>query len=137
MTQRPAPRRGASSGTAWPRHHGRPGDGQECVSPASMVSRPASLALRVLGKGLSPICNSTTSLLRALSLRATARTSKAVSAERPWAKALRGAWLMVERSEVRDQRPEGKSPPARVLVCLSYDKSSALGHHPALGIVDF
>src|SRR5262249_36232902 len=102
-----------------------------------MACRPASRALRVLAKGLSPICNSTTSLPRALRRLATARTSKAVSAERLWAKALRDAWLMLERSEVRDQRPEGKSPPARVLVYLSYDKSSAPGHHPATGMSDF
>src|SRR6266699_3472657 len=60
-----------------------------------MARRPASAAWRVLGKGLSPICSSTTSLPAALSRFATARTSKAVSAERDRAKALRGAWLMV------------------------------------------
>ena len=40
---------------------------------------PAARADLVLGNGLSPICNSITSLPPALSLRATASTSKAVS----------------------------------------------------------
>src|SRR5438128_11590910 len=94
-----------------------------------MARWPASMALRVLGKGLSPICNSTTSLPWALIRFATARTSKAVSAERPRAKVLRGAWLMVQRSEVRGQRSEGEIPPARAMFYLSYDTSSALGQH--------
>ena len=51
---------------------------------------PAARALLVLGKGLSPICSSMTSLPAALRRRATARTSKAVSADRPRAKLLSG-----------------------------------------------
>src|SRR5262245_10882608 len=53
-----------------------------------MALTPAARAWAVLGKGLSPICNSMTSLPWALSLLATARTSKAVSAVRPRAKVL-------------------------------------------------
>src|SRR5437870_1103137 len=59
-----------------------------------MAFLPASMALAVLGKGLSPICSSTTSLPAALSRLATARTSKAVSADRPRAKVLSEAWLI-------------------------------------------
>src|SRR5262245_21949257 len=50
---------------------------------------PACRACRVLAKGLSPIWSSTTSFPWALSFLATARTSKAVSAVRLRAKALR------------------------------------------------
>src|SRR5262245_33512060 len=50
---------------------------------------PAWRAERVLGKGLSPICSSMTSLPCAFNRLATARTSKAVSAVRPRAKELR------------------------------------------------
>src|SRR5919112_6333790 len=53
-----------------------------------MARRPASLACGVLGNGLSPISSSTTSLPRAFSRRAIARTVKAVSACRPEASAL-------------------------------------------------
>src|SRR5207245_636761 len=49
----------------------------------------ASSAAWVLGKGLSPICSSMTSLPCALRRLATASTSKAVSELRPWAKQLR------------------------------------------------
>jgi hypothetical protein len=54
-----------------------------------MALLPACTAYRVLVNGLSPICSSTTSLPCALSRRATASTSKAVSAFRPAAKLLR------------------------------------------------
>src|SRR5262245_46599374 len=46
------------------------------------------MACLVLGKGLSPICSSMTSLPPALSRLATARTSNAVSATRPSANRL-------------------------------------------------
>src|SRR5207248_10486845 len=49
---------------------------------------PAARAFLVLANGLSPICNSITSLPAALSLRATASTSNAVSPVSPWAKVL-------------------------------------------------
>src|SRR5947208_2367147 len=48
-----------------------------------MACCAAATAWAVLGKGLSPICNSMTSLPWPLSRLATARTSKAVSARRP------------------------------------------------------
>src|SRR3954454_22596979 len=54
-----------------------------------MACSPAAVAWVGLGNGLSPICNLITSLPAALSRRATARTSKAVSATRPRAKELR------------------------------------------------
>jgi hypothetical protein len=44
-----------------------------------MACLPAANAERVEGKGLSPICNSMTSLPRAFNCLATANTSKAVS----------------------------------------------------------
>src|SRR5437867_4429777 len=54
-----------------------------------MAWMPAARALAGVGNGLSPIWSSMTSLPRALSRRATASTSKAVSACREWAKVLR------------------------------------------------
>src|ERR1041384_7747246 len=53
-----------------------------------MAAMPASSAWAALLYGLSPICSSMTSLPWALSRLATARTSKAVSVERP-----RANWL--------------------------------------------
>src|SRR5262245_47549466 len=54
-----------------------------------MASIPARAAWCVLGKGLSPICSSITSLPCAFRRLATARTSKAVSAWRFRAKVLK------------------------------------------------
>src|SRR5947199_2660676 len=64
-----------------------------------MAAMPACRAWAGVGKGLSPICNSTTSLPWARRRLATARTSNAVSAFSPRANRLRvtpsaGAWLM-------------------------------------------
>src|SRR4051812_23471244 len=88
-----------------------------------MALIPAARALRVLGNGLSPICNSTTSLPAALRRLATARTSKAVSALRPRAKLLRVALVMVGRfgRETRRQgdRETRRPTPFTLLVSLS------------------
>src|SRR3954452_9620961 len=54
-----------------------------------MARMPAALACGVLGNGLSPISSSTTSLPCAFNARAAARTVKAVSAVRLFARALR------------------------------------------------
>src|SRR5437763_16534833 len=51
-----------------------------------MAALPAAIADLALRYGLSPICSSMTSLPPALSFRATASTSNAVSAVRPDAK---------------------------------------------------
>src|SRR5262245_61963690 len=67
-----------------------------------MARSPASRARGVLGNGLSPICSSMTSLPCPFSLRATASTSKAVSAERPRAKRLSsGMAVGSRRSAIR------------------------------------
>src|SRR5687768_14398151 len=82
-----------------------------------MALMPPSRARRVLGKGLSPICNSITSLPCALSLRATARTSNAVSEVSPWANALRvaGVGLAMGALSLDDEvRARGRAAPYMV-----------------------
>src|SRR5712692_11026299 len=96
-----------------------------------MARMPAARALFVLGKGLSPIWSSITSLPRALSWRATARTSKAVSALRPrekrlgvgnafvvWGVMLESLWRAGGVNPPVDAvPPEGLHPPfARVML---------------------
>jgi hypothetical protein len=60
-----------------------------------MALAPAASALAVLLKGLSPICSSMTSLPAALSFLATARTSNAVSVDKPRANALRATEVVI------------------------------------------
>src|SRR5438105_189558 len=63
---------------------------------------PPLRAWRVLSKGLSPIWSSITSLPSALSRLATARTSKAVSVDRPRAKELNVTPVWGEKFMVED-----------------------------------
>src|SRR5436305_2072484 len=71
-----------------------------------MARRPAARAFGGVGKGLSPISSSTTSLPRAFSARAIASTVKAVSALRSRARALRrGMGASRFSSRRRSRRP--------------------------------